>query len=177
MSRDHREGDVSGHLPADAHHRYYGNPTASHPDVVPLFRNQFGDEPLKSILAKLGDQRTVSRESPEYAGEPGGTYSVVATSLPVIRPHEIEPGLLIYHPEPNPHAVIEIREEPSTTDDTSDELVTTLRYEIVEPFGVLAGNTPEIVVNDESLSVRDICDGFTFLVPDGTQLPGSELRS
>lgn len=177
MTRNPQGPVEPNRLPDDAYHDHYGNPTASHPDVTPLYRSQFQDESLATMFVQLANQRTIGQDSTEYAGDSSGPYTVVATSLPVIRPLDINRGLLIYQPEPNPQAVYEIREKPETTDDTSPEEIGVTVFETETPLNDATPDTLKSTTRSATVTVRQLCDEFTFLIQSVSLLPNSDLRS
>lgn len=155
-------------LPSDAFHPVYGNPTASHPKVRILTRDQFS-ESIAAMFVQLVNQKTLSEVNPPRLDSEIPT--ITNTEIPIVRPEDLEPGVLLYEAINHPKAVYEVLAPIEDSDPADDKPVELRKYTPNGDPRSLTADTQEVSTSDETIELHELSTTFSFLVSAVDLLP------
>lgn len=169
MTQGPETPDSPDSLPEDAIHPVYGNPTASHPKVKVLTRDQFS-ESIAAMFVQLVNQKTLAEVNPTRLNSEE-TPTITKTSIPIVRPEDLDPGVLLYEAIDHPKAVYEVLEPIEDPDPADDEPVELRKYIPNGDPRSLTANTLEVSTADETIELHELRTTFSFLVSSVSLLP------
>jgi len=165
----HHNIDPLANIPQDSYHEYYGNPTASHPNVNPLHRSQFESD--AALFVQLAHQPFIMKSDSEYSGSQDDPYSIAYTNLPFIRPEDLEQEILLYSPNTrDPRTIFEIRTpEDRINTDTSD--ITLRAWSTESSLQTTTPNNLPVSTTTKSKPITKIQEKLTYIQNHVTLIP------
>jgi len=168
MPRGPNTPSSPGGFPDDAFHDVYGNPTSAHPNVEPLFRDDF--EADAALFVQLSNQEFITPESDDdpATGE-DATFSIALTSLPIVQPGDLSDGLLLYTPRTSdPRSLYEVINGVDAGD-ADAPVVSQVELRKHTANAALDEITPAsltVTTSTETMSLESVTETLTFLLPE-----------